>query len=219
MASFSARATRRNGESRSRGSGRSSPSSGAPFVSRLQATAGNQAVAQLLTDGHDHGPIDNAAAYGNKAAASVLAPVQREDEKKTTPPPDAKAEGKAEGKADPKAEKAGGSTKNLRKAWADAGLVAGGPLFDLINDDLSLAKLLDMGLPELGGLVSKGTKAAVDKATEGSEKKGEVAPIGLSSKEAGQVGGALAGWAAEGAQKWLKGEDGKKFLAKAQGLI
>lgn len=217
MASFSARASRRSGEARSRGAGRSSSSSGAPFVARLQSTAGNRAVAQLLTDGLDHGPIDQLGAQGNRAAAAMLAPVQREDEKKPGAPT---ADTKAGGKADPKAEKAGGgSTKNLRKAWADAGLVAGGPLFDLINDDLSLAKLLDMGLPELGGLVGKGTEAAVDKATEGSEKKGEVKPIGLSSKEAGQVGGALAGWAAEAAQKWLKSEDGKTFLAKAQGVI
>jgi hypothetical protein len=218
MASYSARASRRTGESRSRGSGRASPSSGSPFVARLQSTAGNRAVAQLLTDGHDHGPIDALGAHGNRAAAAMLAPgaaVQREDEKKSTAPTgDAKAAGAKKEDA-----KGGGSTKNLRKAWADAGLVAGGPLFDLINDDLSLAKLLDMGLPELGGLVGKGTEAAVGKATEGSEKKGEVAPIGLSSKEAGQVGGALAGWAAGAAQKWLKTEDGKKFLAKAQGFV
>ena len=187
------------------------------MLSRLQSGAGNKAVAQLLAADADVGPLDLLAAGGNRAAASVLAPVQREDEKKTTAPT---ADAKPDAKSDPKAEKAGGgSTKNLRKAWADAGLVAGGPLFDLINDDLSLAKLLDMGLPELGGLVGKGTEAAVDKATEGSEKKGEIKPIGLSSKEAGQVGGALAGWAAEAAQKWLKSENGKKFLAKAQGVI
>ena len=216
MASFSARASRRSTETRSRGSGRGSPSSGSPFVARLQSTAGNRAVAQLLTDGHDHGPIDQLGAHGNQVAAAMLKPVQREDEKQPGTP-DAKPDGKADPKAAAKA--GGGSTKNLRKAWADAGLVAGGPLYDLINDDLSLAKLLDMGLPELGGLVGKGTEAAMDKATEAGGTKGEVKPIGLSSKEGGQVGGALAGWAAEAAQKWLKSEDGKKFLAKAQGVI
>jgi hypothetical protein len=217
MASFSARATRRSGEARSRGSGRTSPSSGAPFVARLQSTAGNRAVAQLLTDGIDHGPIDQVGGHGNRAAAAMLAPVQREGEKPgEAPKVDPKQDGAA---AKPADAKAGASTKNLRKAWADAGLVAGGPLFDLINDDLSLAKLLDMGLPELGGLVGKGTEAAVDAATEAGGTKGEVKPIGLSSKEAGQVGGALAGWAADAAQKWLKSENGKKFLAKAQGVI
>jgi hypothetical protein len=216
MASFSARATRRSGESRFRGSGRSSPSSSAPFVARLQSTAGNKAVAQLLTDGHDHGPIDVLGAHGNRAAASMLAPVQREDEKKETAAAGAAKPADTAKKDDAK----GGSTKNLRKAWADAGLVAGGPLFDLINDDLSLAKLLDMGLPELGGLVGKGTEAAVDKATDAkSSGTGEIKPIGLSSKESGQVGGALAGWAADAAQKWLKTEDGRKFLAKAQNAI
>lgn len=217
MASFPARATRRGGESRSRGSGRSSPSSGAPFVARLQSTAGNRAVAQLLTDGLDHGPIDNAAAPGNRAATSVLAPVQREDEKKDGAGGDAKPADATAKKADAKG--GGADTKALRKAWADAGLVAGGPLYDLINDDLSLAKLLDLGLPELGGLVGKGTEAAFDKATEAGGTKGQVKSIGLDTKEAGQVGGALAGWAAGAAEKWLKTESGKRFLAKAQGVI
>lgn len=208
---------RRANDSRSRVSGRSSPSTGSPFVARLQSTAGNRAVAKLLTDGVDHGPLDHVSAHGNRAAAAMLAPVQREDEKSTPPAPGAKPDGKGDKKADAKG--GGASTKALRKAWADAGLVAGGPLFDLINDDLSLASLLDMGLPELGGLVGKGTEAGVEKATEAAGTKGEVKPIGLSSKEAGQVGGALAGWAAGAAQKWLKTENGKKFLAKAQGVI
>ena len=212
------RAIRRPAEARSRGSStRESSSGGSTALSRLQSGAGNKAVAQLLAADGDVRPLDLIAAGGNRAAASLLAPVQREDPKKTTAPaPDAKPDAKA----DPKSEKAGGgSTKNLRKAWADAGLVAGGPLYDLINDDLSLAKLLDMGLPELGSLVGKGTEAAVDKATEAGGTKGEVKPVGLTSKEAGQAGGALAGWAADAAQKWLKTENGKKFLAKAQGVI
>jgi hypothetical protein len=218
MASFSARATRRSGESRARGSGRSSSwSSGAPFVARLQSTAGNKAVAQLLTDGIDHGPIENVAASGNRAATSLLAPVQRDDEKATAPAADKPAAAAKDAKADAKGT--GASTKALRKAWADAGLVAGGPLFDLINDDLNLASLLDMGLPELGGIVGKGTEAGFDKATEAAGSKGEVKAVGLNTKEAGQVGGALAGWAAGAAQKWLKTENGKKFLAKAQGVI
>jgi hypothetical protein len=158
-------------------------------ISRLQSTAGNKAVAQLLT-------------------------AQREDEKKGTPAPDAKPEAKPDAKAGSAPD-----TKALRKAWADAGLVAGGPLFDLINDDLSLAKLLDMGLPELGGLAGKGAGAGFDKATEAGGTKGEVKPIGLETKEVEQIGGALAGWAASAAQRWLKTDEGKKFLAKAQGFI
>jgi hypothetical protein len=202
---------------RSRGSSaRVSSSGGSTTLSRLQSGAGNKAVAQLLAADTGTAPFDLLAAGGNRAAASVLRPVQREDEKKPAPAASDAKDAKPDAKAD---AKAGASTKNLRKAWADAGLVAGGPLFDLINDDLSLAKLLDMGLPELGGLVGKGTEAAVDKATEAGGTKGEVKPIGLTSKEAGQVGGALAGWAAGAAQKWLKTESGKKFLAKAQGVI
>lgn len=215
MASVSKRSSRRYGESRPHGPSRAAAGSGSPFVARLQSTAGNKAVARLLTDGHDHGPIDALGAQGNRAAAAMLAPVQREDEKKPgAAGSDAKAATAAKADA-----KGGASTKALRKAWADAGLVAGGPLFDLINDDLSLTKLLDMGLPELGGLVGKGTEAAFDKATEAGGTKGQVKPIGLDTKEAGQVGGALAGWAADAAQKWLKTENGKKFLAKAQGVI
>jgi len=219
MASYS-RAARRSSEVRSRSSGRSSSSSGGTFVSRLQSTAGNRAVAELLTDGHDHGPIDQLGEHGNRAATAVLAPVQREDEPADPKPGGAAATATATAsKGGAKTAGAGGSTKNLRKAWADAGLVGGGPLFDLINDDLSLAKLLDMGLPELGGLVGKGTEAGFDAATEAGGTKGEVKAIGLNTKEAGQVGGALAGWAAEAAQKWLKTENGKKFLAKAQGVV
>jgi hypothetical protein len=183
-------------------------------VAQLQSSAGNKAVAELMTSDAAGGalnPVDALAAGGNRAAVGLL--VQRDDKK-----PDAKADQKPEAKPDAKAA-SGPDTKALRKAWADAGLVAGGPLFDLINDDLSLAKLLDMGLPELGGLAGKGAGAAFDKGTEAGGSKGEVKPIGLETKEVEQVGGALAGWAAAAAQKWLKTEDGKKFLAKAQAKI
>lgn len=204
-----------------RGSGaRSGP---APLISRLQSTAGNRAVVQLLAADPDIGPVDQLPAGGNRATARLLAPgargprgaprptVQLEDEKKKPEPkPDAKAETKAG---------ASPNTKALRKAWDDAGLVAGGKLFDLINDDLSLAKLLDMGLPELAGLAGEGAAAGFEKATEAGGSKGEVKPIGLETKEVKQVGEALAGWAVKAADKWLKSEGGRKFLAKAQGFI
>jgi hypothetical protein len=198
--------------------GRSSAGHGSG-VAQLQSSAGNRAVAKLMSSDARAGDVDTIdaiAAGGNRAALGLLH-VQRDDKKPdptTASQPGAKPDAKPDAKAP-----AGPDAKSLRKAWADAGLVAGGPLFDLINDDLSLAKLLDMGLPELGGLATKGTSAAFDKATEAGGSKGEVKPIGLDTKEAGQIGGALAGWAAGAVQKWLKTDDGKKFLAKAQAKI
>lgn len=197
---------------------RSGARSGAgPTISRLQSTAGNRAVAQLLAAGGELGSIDDLAAGGNRAALSLLAAhdlggrqrsagvtAQREDEKKPDAKPDAKT--------DPKSDK-----KALRQAWADAGLVAGGPLFDLINDDLSIESLVGMALPGLVGLANEGAAAGFAKGTE--DTKGEVKPIGLDKKEAGQVTEALTGWAQKGADTWLKGSDGKKFLAKAQAFV
>jgi hypothetical protein len=181
-------------------------------VAQLQASAGNRAVAELMTSdagtGMELSPIDALAAGGNRAALRLL-PVQRDDKQ-----PDAKTDAKPDAKAAAKPD-----TKALRKAWADAGLVAGGPLFDLINDDLSVAKLLDMGLPELAGLAGTGAAAGFDKATEAGGSKGQVKPVGLETGEVKQVGEALAGWAVKAADKWLKSDAGKKFLAKAQGFI
>ncbi|MEO8273763.1 MAG: hypothetical protein ABI620_06830 [Chloroflexota bacterium] len=145
-------------------------------ISRLQATAGNRAVTELLT-------------------------AQREDDKQPAAP-----------KPDPKTDKAA-----LRKAWADAGLVAGGPLFDAINADLSVDSLVTMALPGLVGLANEGAAAGFAKGTE--DTKGEVKGIGLDKKEAGAATGAVTGWAQKGAETWLKGPDGKKFLAKLQDYI
>jgi hypothetical protein len=155
----------------------------ATSISRLQSTAGNQAVVQLLT-------------------------AQRDDEKKPAAASDATAAPKTEPKSDKTA---------LRKAWADAGLVAGGPLFDLINDDLSVEKLVDMALPGLIGLAKTGSAKGFEKAA--GAPKGEVKSIGLDDKEAGQVTEAVTGWAQKGADGWLKGADGKAFLAKAQKFV
>ncbi len=179
-----------HGSTRSDGRAPDTGPGDAATISRLQSTAGNRAVAQLLT-------------------------AQRDDEKPpgpTTAPKAADAKG-----ADPKAAKAAADKAALRKAWADAGVVAGGPLFDLINSDLGVDKLVDMALPELVGLANEGAAAGFAKGTEAS--KGEVKPIGLDTKEAGQVTGALTGWAQKGAEDWLKSADGKQFLAKAQKYV
>ncbi len=144
---------------------------------------------------------------GNRAVTALLT-AQREEEKK----PAATTETTTGAKADPKADKAA-----LRKAWADAGLVAGGPLFDAINSDLSVDSLVTMALPGLVGLANEGAAAGFAKGTE--DTKGEVKEVGLDKKEAGQITGAATGWAQEGAETWLKSEAGKKFLGKLQDYI
>ena len=179
-------------------------------VAQLQSSAGNRAVTELMSSeaGTDVAltPIDAFAAAGNRATTRLLT-AQREDEKKpSTPDP------KASPKTDPKADKAA-----LRKAWSEAGLVAGDKVFDLINDDLSVESLVGMALPGLVGLANEGAAAGFAKGTE--DTKGEVKPIGLDKKEAGQVTEAMTGWAQKGAEGWLKGDDGKKFLGKAQGFV
>ena len=128
------------------------------MVAQLQSSAGNRAVAELMTGDAGTGdaitPIDAISAAGNRAATRLFTAqrttAQREDEKKPAAP-----------KADPKADKAA-----LRKAWADAGLVAGGPLFDAINADLSIESLVTMALPELVGLANEG--AAADRSRSGA---------------------------------------------------
>jgi hypothetical protein len=162
-------------------------------LAHLQATAGNGAVAQLLAA---NASPTLAMAAGNGALADALT-VQRDGPK-------------PEAKPDPKAE---------RKAWQDAGLVGGGALYDLVNKDLSIEKLVEMALPELAGLASSGAQAGFDEATKDNEKKGEVKEVGLDSKEVKQVADATTTWAQKAAQKWLDSGDGKKFLAKAQGLV
>lgn len=145
---------------------------------------------------------------GNRAVTGLLT-AQREDEKgpaAATPDP------KVAPKVDPKTDKAA-----LRKAWAEAGLVAGDKVFDLVNSDLSMESLLGMALPELVGLANEGAAAGFAKGTE--DTKGEVKEIGLDKKEAGQVTNALTGWAQKGADTWLKGSSGKAFLEKAQGFV
>lgn len=159
----------------------------ATTISRLQSTAGNRAVAQLIT-------------------------AQREDEKKAAPA----AEPKADAKADAKPATAANNAA-LRKAWGDAGLVAGDKLFDLVNSDLGVDKLVDMALPELIGFANEGAAAGFAKGTEDS--KGEVKDIGLDKKEAGQITEALTGWAKQGAEKWLKSDAGQGFIKKAQGFV
>lgn len=184
-------------------------------VAQLQSSAGNRAVTELMTSeaGIDTAltPIHAMAAAGNRARTRLLAAqlltVQREDAKKPAAP-----DPKTAPKVDPKADKAA-----LRKAWDEAGLVAGDKVFDLINDDLSVESLVGMALPGLVGLANEGAAAGFAKGTE--DTKGEVKPIGLDTKEAGQLTGALTGWAQKGAEGWLKGDDGKKFIAKAQGFV
>jgi hypothetical protein len=157
--------------------------SDATTISRLQSTAGNRAVAQLIA-------------------------AQREDAKKPATPAAPNAGTKPAGAADKAA---------LRKAWDDAGLVAGGKLFDLVNSDLGMDKLVDMALPGLIGFANEGAAAGFAKGTE--DTKGEVKAIGLDKKEAGQITGALTGWAQQGAETWLKSSDGKKFIERAQGFV
>lgn len=163
--------------------GPDAPSGDIATISRLQATAGNRAVTELLT-------------------------AQREDEKKPAAPADAKTGAKA----DPKTDKAA-----LRAAWSEAGIVAGDKVFDLINSDLSIESLVGMALPELVGLANEGAAAGFAKGTE--DTKGEVKEVGLDKKEAGQITGALTGWAQKGAESWLKSADGKTFLANAQKFV
>ena len=190
-----------------RSSGGRGSRAGSPLIARLQSSAGNRAVAQLMAAQGGFGTVDDLATGGNRATMRVLT-AQREDEKKPAAAPDPKA-GPA---ADPKADKGA-----LRKAWADAGLVAGDKVFDLINEDLSVESLVGMALPELVGLANEGAAAGFAKGTE--DTKGEVKSIGLDKKEAGQITEALTGWAQKGANAWLNGGDGKKFLAKAQGFV
>lgn len=177
-----------------------------PLIARLQSSAGNRAVTQLLGADGLIGTVPHDAG-GNRATMRLLT-AQREDEKKPAPATDA-ATGP---KADPKSDKAA-----LRKAWSEAGLVAGDKVFDLINADLSVESLVGMALPELVGFANEGAAAGYAKGTEDS--KGEVKEIGLDKKEAGQITGALTGWAQKGADTWLKGSDGKAFLAKAQKFV
>ena len=105
-------------------------------ISRLQATAGNRAVTELLT-------------------------AQREDEQKPAAATDPTAAPKPDAKADPTADKAA-----LRKAWTDAGPVGGEKVFELINSDLSIESLVGMALPELVGLANEGAAAGFAKGTE-----------------------------------------------------
>ena len=204
----------------------SSRAGAGPLLSRLQSSAGNQAVVQLLTGETGLVPADDLAADGNRATLDLLAgrgrrgvnprpTAQREDEKKDPEP-------KADAKPETKPGAAAGAkpdAKALRQAWSDAGLVGGGQLFDLINDELSLAKLLDMGLPQLAGLAGTGAAAGFDAATEAGGSKGQVKSVGLETKEVKQVGDALAGWAEKAAEEWLHSDAGKKFVGKAQAFI
>ncbi len=211
MAGSAVRSHRSVGNFSMRPAARATPARGGSgsAVAQLQSSAGNRAVAELMTGDAGTGdaitPIDAISAAGNRAATRLFTAqrttAQREDEKKPAAP-----------KADPKADKAA-----LRKAWADAGLVAGGPLFDAINADLSIESLVTMALPELVGLANEGAAAGFAKGTE--DTKGEVKEIGLDKKEAGQITTAATGWAQKGAETWLKGEDGKKFLGKLQDYI
>lgn len=166
----------------------------APLVARLQSSAGNRAVAQLMASG---APIGHAGGAGNRALAAALA-VQR---------------------AGPGAGAAKPDTKAERKAWEEAGLVGGGALYDLVNKDLSIAKLVGLALPELAGLINKGAEAGFEAATEAGGTKGKVEEIGLETKEVGQVSEAVTGWAQKAAEKWLATPDGKAFLAKAQAVV
>lgn len=205
---------------------RAAPSRAAPSrsgsgsaVAQLQASAGNRAVTELMTSdagaSGDLNPIDALAAGGNRATTRLLT-AQREDEKKPAATPDPKTAPKTDPKAAAEANPKSDQTA-LRKAWADAGLVAGDKLFDLVNSDLGVDKLVDMALPGLMGLANEGVAAGFAKGTE--DTKGEVKQIGLDKKEAGQVTEALTGWAKQGAETWLKSSDGKKFLESAQGFV
>jgi len=171
-------------------------SSSSSTISRLQSTAGNRAVVQLLADGARDTPIDALPELGNRATVHLLT-AQRE-EPKAAPAPDPKAE---------------------KKTWQDATPVGGGALYDLVNGDLKIAKILDLALPELVGLAGKGAGAGFDAATEAGGTKGEVKPIGLDTKEVTQITEAGAGWAEKAAAKWLATDDGKKLLAKAQAIV
>lgn len=203
MAQSVARARRPATPAPRRGGGGRSGSSGSPLIARLQSSAGNRAVADLLAsdagrDAIGEDALGIQAAAGNEATSRLLT-AQRAPE---TP--------KAEAKPDPKAE---------RKAWQEAGLVGGGALYDLINKDLSLEKLVGMALPELAKLATEGAKKGYQKGTEEAGTPGELKPVGLTTEETGKVAGALTGWAQQAADKWLKSDDGKQFLAKAQGVV
>ena len=189
-----------------RSSGARGSTSGSPLIARLQSSAGNRAVAHLL--GSDVAQRALAGGGSGNRATMRLLTAQREDEKK----PAAAPEPTDGSKPAPIADKAA-----LRQAWADAGLVAGDKLFDLVNSDLGADKLVDMALPGLMGLANEGVAAGFAKGTE--DTKGEVKDVGLDKKEAGQVTEALTGWAKQGAETWLKSSAGKKFIADAQGFV
>lgn len=179
-----------------------------------QGAATRPEARSALTSSNDNATGDIAtisrlqANAGNRAVTELLT-AQREDEQQ----PAALAPGpRTAPKVDPKTDKTA-----LRKAWAEAGLVAGDKVFDLVNADLSMESLLGMALPELVGLANEGAAAGFAKGTQGT--KGEVKEVGLDKKEAGQITGALTSWAQKGADTWLKGSSGKAFLEKAQGFV
>ena len=169
-------------------------SSSSSTISRLQSTAGNRAVVQLLADGARDTPIDALPELGNRATVHLLT-AQRE-EPKAAPAPDPKAE---------------------KKTWQDATPVGGGALYDLVNGDLKIAKILDLALPELVGLAGKGAGAGFDAATEAGGTKGEVKPIGLDTKEVTQITEAGAGWAEKAAAKWLATDESREVGDSAGG--
>lgn len=169
--------------------------------SRSPASEATRAIGATAADATTISRLQSTA--GNRAVVGMLT-AQREDEKKPTAAADTKAA-------------LGSSNAALRKAWGDAGLVAGDKLFDLVNSDLGVDKLVDMALPGLMGLANEGVAAGFAKGTE--DTKGEVKEVGLDKKEAGQATEALTGWAKQGAETWLNGSDGKKFLAAAQGFV